>query len=160
MAAGDEQQKIGKRLVLGEPDGERMTLEMVNGLERLVVGEGERLGGHDSHQHAADQAGSAGRRDSVQIGKTEPRLGQRLAHQSVEPLEMGTGGDFGNDPAEPAMLGELAVDDIGQDRAARSARTGPTCRRRLDNGDRRFVAARFDAQYAHACLLASGGHLS
>ena len=133
---------------------------MVDGQERLVVGEGQRLGGHDAHQHAADQAGAAGGRDAVEIAEAQARLGQGLHHQPVEPFEMGAGGDFRHHAAEAAMLGQLAVDDIGQDATARTIREGTAFGRRFDDGDGRFVAACFDAQHAHACLLASRGHLS
>ena len=92
---------------------------MVDREERLVVREGDRLGGHDADHHAADQPGPAGRGDAVEIGKPSAGLGQRLGHQPVEPLEMGAGGDLRHHAAEAAMLGELAVDDIGQDSADR-----------------------------------------
>ena len=54
-----------------------------------------------------------------------------------------------------AVLGELAVDDIGQDPA-----DGSVPGRRLDDGDGRLVAACFDAQHAHPCRLASRAQLS
>ena len=154
MTARHQQQEIGKRHVFGEAHRKRVALQMIDGEERLVLGEGQRLGGHDAHHHAADQARPAGRGDPVEIGQIELRLSERLDHQPVEPLEMGARGDLGHHAAETAMLGHLAVDDIGQDAANRSI-----SRRRFDDGDRRFVAARFDAQHAHGGLLYSRAKL-
>ena len=103
-----------------------MAFEMIDGEERLVVREGHRLGRHDAHHHAADQARPAGRGDAVEVGEIEPRLGQRLGDQPVDPLEMGARGDLRHDAAEAAMLGQLAVDDVGEDAADRPcvARSG------------------------------------
>ena len=42
------------------------------------------------------------------------------ADQPVDALEMGARGDLRHHAAEAAMLGQLAVDDVGQDLAARS----------------------------------------
>jgi hypothetical protein len=83
------------------------------------------------------------------VSQAELGLGQRIGHQPVEPLEMGACGDLRHHAAEAAVLGQLAVDDIGQDPPHRLIPG-----RRLDDGDRRLVAARFDAQDAHPCLLA------
>ena len=158
MAARHQQQQIGKRHLLGEAHRQRVAFEMVDGEERLVVREGHRLGGHDAHHHAADQARPAGRGDAVEVAELEPRLGERLGHQPVDPLEMGARGDLRHHAAEAAMLGQLAVDDVGEDAPDRRI-ARRIVRRRLDHGDRRLVAARFDTQDAHARLLASGGVL-
>ena len=86
--------------------------------------------------------------------RPSPAVRQRFLDQPVQALEMGARGDFRHDAAEAPVLGQLAVDDVGQDRAERSGTV-----RRLDDGDRRLVAARFDSQHAHLCLLASAVHL-
>ena len=57
---------------------------------------------------------------------------------------------FTGNAAEPAMLGELAVDRIRQDPADRLRP-----RRTFDHGNGGLVAARFDSQHAHAGLLAA-----
>ena len=49
-----------------------------------------------------------------------------------------------NDAAEPAMLGKLAIDDVGEDPANRCIPFRP-----VDDGDRRLVATRFDAEDKH-----------
>jgi hypothetical protein len=132
-----------------------MAFEMIDGEEGLVVGEGQRLGRHHPHHHAADQARPAGRGDAVELGEIEAGGGQGILDQPVEALEMGARGDLRHHAAEAAMLGQLAVDHVGQDPADRRAAGG----RRLDDGHGRFVAARFDSHHMHACLLASAVHL-
>ena len=128
---------------------------MIDGEERHVVREGQRLGRHHAHHHAADQARPAGRGDAVEVVEVEPGLGQRVLDQPVDALEMGARGDLRHHAAEAAVLGQLAVDDVGEDAADAAWSPG----RRLDDGDGRLVAARFDAQDAHACLLASAARL-
>ena len=150
MAARHEQQQIGKRNRLGQPHRQSVAFEMIDGDEGLVVGEGQRLGGHDADHHAADQPRPAGRGDGVEIGQPDARFVERLGDQPVDPLQMRPRGDLRHHTAEPPMFGELAVDRVGQDPADR---LGPG--RALDHGDGRLVAARFDAQHAHAGLLAA-----
>ena len=82
--------------------------------------------------------------DAVEIVQAERGLGQRVVDQPVDALEMGAGGDLRHDAAEAAVLGLLAVDDVGEDAAH-----GLVPGRRLDDGDGGLVAARFDAQDAH-----------
>jgi hypothetical protein len=136
-----------------------MALEMIDGEEGLVVGEGQRLGRHHPHHHAADQAGAAGGGDAIERGEIEPGGRKSLLDQPVDTLEMGARGDFRHHAAEAAMLGQLAIDHIGQDPAERSIARGAADSRRLDDGDGRFVAARFNSHHTHACLLASAAHL-
>ncbi len=114
----------------------------------LLRAKARRLGRHHPHHDAADEARSAGGGDGVEIVETELRLGQRILDQAVDALEMGARGDLRHDAAEAAVLGLLAIDDVGQDAAH-----GPGPGWRLDDGDGGLVAARFDAQDAHACLL-------
>ena len=159
MTAGDQQQQIGKGDILAEPHRQRMTLEVIDGEEGLVVGEGQRLGRHHPHHHAADQAGPAGGGDAVEGGEIEAGGRQGVLDQPVDTFEMGARGDFRHHAAEAAMLAQLAVDHIGQDPAERSIAGGAARCRRLDDGDGRFVAARFNSHHTHACLLASAVHL-
>ena len=67
-----------------------MTFEMVDRDERLVVCEGQRLGGHDAHHHAADQPRPAGRGDGIEIGQADAGLvyvtDARAAGDSVTPV--------------------------------------------------------------------------
>ena len=123
---------------------------MIDRDEGLVVREGQRLGRHDAHHHAADQPRPAGRGDGVEIGQPDTRFVERLGDQPVDALEMRPRGDLRHHAAETPMLGELAVDCIGQNPADR---LGPGLA--FDHGDGGLVTARFDAQHAHAGLLAA-----
>src|SRR3546814_3830989 len=53
-----------------------------------------RSGGGQADHHAADQAGSGGDGDGVEIGQGDPGGGQALGDQAVEMLDMGAAGDF------------------------------------------------------------------
>ena len=57
-------------------------------------------------------------------GEIEPGSRKRLVDQPVDALEMGARGDFRHHAAEAAMLGQLAIDDVGQDPADRRAAGG------------------------------------
>ena len=131
-----------------------MALEVIDGQQRLVVRESQRLGGHDAHHHPADQTRSTGGGNAVKFVEAQSGLVQRLDEESVEAFEMGAGGDLRHDATEAAMLGELGIDDIGADEAERRSDSGYADIRRLDHGDRGLVAACFDTQHAHAGLLA------
>ena len=48
-----------------------VTLEMVDGNQRLVQGEGQRLGVGDPDQERTRQAGALGDRDGVEIGEAD-----------------------------------------------------------------------------------------
>ena len=83
MAARDQQQQIGKGHLFGQPHRQRMAFEMVDGEEGLVVGEGQRLGRHHAHHHAADQARPAGGGDAVELAELE--AGGRPSASSTSP---------------------------------------------------------------------------
>ena len=159
MATRHQQQQIGKVDRLGEPHGQCMTFEMIDGEERLAAREGDALGRHDADHDAADQAGPAGRRDGVEIVEAQLRLGQGRLDQPVDAFEMGAGSDLRHHAAEAAMLGELAVDDVGQDGADRGVACRSPSGRGFHHRHRRLVAARFDTQDAHGLYLASAAHL-
>ena len=69
MAAGDEEEEVGKLETVGEARGERVALEMIDGDERLVRGERDRLGRREADEHAADEAGTGGGGDGVDIAE-------------------------------------------------------------------------------------------
>ena len=103
MAARHKQQQIGKRDRLGQAHRQRMPFEMIDGDERLVVREGQRLGGHDADHHAADQPRPARRGDAVEIGETDACLVERLRDQPVDPFEMRARGDLRHDTTVNCM---------------------------------------------------------
>jgi hypothetical protein len=135
-----------------------VAFQMIDGEERLVVCKGHCLGGHHAHHHATDQPRPPGRGDAVEVAEPEPGLRERLGHQPIDPLEMSPRGDLGHHAAEAAVLGQLAVDHVRENTPDRGI-ARHIVGWRLDHGDRRLVAARFDTQDAHARLLASGGVL-
>ena len=76
MTAGGQEQAIRKGGRVGQPRGERVGFQMIDGDQRLVVHKRNRFRHRQPDDHPADQAGSGGRRNSVE--RTEPRL--RLVH--------------------------------------------------------------------------------
>ena len=123
VAAGDEEQEIGKGETVGQAGGQRVALEMIDRKQRLAGGERDRLGRGQADEDAADEAGAGGRGDRVDVGEAEARLAKRRGDDAVERLDMGARGDLGDDPAEGGMVGDLREHDVGQD-------APPTRRRR------------------------------
>ena len=121
-----------------------MALEMVDRQERLSCG--ERSPWPSSRPPSRRRSGRARRsrrcrRDRRARGR--PRPAPRSTMPSM-PLDMGARGDLRHHAAEAAVLGQLAVDDVGEEAADR-----PSPGSALDHGGRRLVAAGFDAQDAH-----------
>ena len=67
MAAGGEEQAIGKRRRVGEPRGERMRLQMIDRDQRLVVSKRDRLRRGQPDNDAADQARARRRGNAVEV---------------------------------------------------------------------------------------------
>ena len=142
MAAGHQQQKIGEaksfRRRIGQPGGQRVAFQVVDGDEGQVAHGGDGLGGHDADDHAADQARPAGRGDAVQLVEGQAGIGHGAGDQAVEMFQMGTRRDFRDDAAIGAMVGKLGQHDIGQDLPPVG-----------DHGGGRLVATRFDTENDH-----------
>ena len=79
VAAGREKQAIGKRRVVDQPCRQRMRFKMIDGDQRLVGDQRDRLGGGQPDDDTADQAGSCGGRDSVDGGDCLAGVAQGLA---------------------------------------------------------------------------------
>ncbi len=148
MAAGGEKQAIGKRHVVDQARRERMRLEMVDGDQRLLAHQGDRLGGGQSDDHAADQPGTGRGRDAVEVVEAAAGLAHRAADQEVEDLHMGARRDLRHHAAEGRVVGDLREHDVRQDLAA-PVRT-PFHHRR-----RGLVAGRLDAEDDHEVQSAS-----
>jgi hypothetical protein len=56
MAAGNEQQQIGKFDPVEQPRGERMAFEVIDGEQRLAMGERDGLGHGEADDDAAQEA--------------------------------------------------------------------------------------------------------
>jgi hypothetical protein len=66
MAAGGEEQAIRKSRVVGQPRGQRMRFKVIDGDQRLLGDQRDRLRGGQAHDHAADQPRPGRRRDPVE----------------------------------------------------------------------------------------------
>ena len=74
MAAGGEEEEVGKADAVGQPRGQRMAFEMVHGEKGLAGDERQRLGGGEPDEDAADQPGTRGRGDAVDVVERAVRL--------------------------------------------------------------------------------------
>ena len=73
VAAGGEEQAIGKRQRAGQPRRQRVGLEMVDRDQRRIVHHRDRLGGGEPDDHAADQAGAGGGGHRRQVAQSRRR---------------------------------------------------------------------------------------
>ena len=74
VAAGGEEQAIGKRRRVGQPRGERMRFQMIDRDQRLLADQRDRLGGGQADDDAADQSRPGGRGDAVDRVEAAPGL--------------------------------------------------------------------------------------
>ncbi len=144
VAAGNQQQQIGKPDIVREPGGERMRFEMVDREERLLRGPGDALCRHRSDDQPADQPGTGGRRHAIELFDARLGFGERAPDQPCDMVEMRPRGDLRHDAAIGRMLGQLGVDQIGPDQRARAV---------ADHRDRSLVAARLDAENSQAACM-------
>lgn len=147
MAARNQQSEIGKVQPLGQPAGERMGLEVIDGDEGLVGRERQRLGRGEADENAADEARAGGSRYGVDAGDIGSRRIQRTDDQPLQHIDMGAGGDLRHDAAIGRVLGDLAHHLIGENVPAIAADA------RGHDGDRRLVAGGFNAENAHGRVL-------
>ena len=97
-----------------------MALEVVDREQRQAVHRGDRLGGDEADDQAADQARAGAGRDAGELAKAQPGLGHDPGDQPVEDLDMGARGDLGHDAAERRMSVLLA------EQASASTRRSPS----------------------------------
>ena len=71
-----------------------MPLDVVNGIERLIVGDGQGARRQDADQQAATQASTVGDGNAVEIVPVATGLVERLLDDWQNYLDMATGGDF------------------------------------------------------------------
>ncbi len=142
MAAGDEQHQIGKTQTIGEPRGQRVAFQVIDGIERLAGRPRDRLAGHQSDDQAADQTGTTCRSNRIDVVERHAGPQQRLLDQRVERFDMGARGNLRNHAAIGAVLFQLAQDDVAED-ASLAVFVAQ------HDGSRGFVAACFYAEDAH-----------
>ena len=145
MAARDEQQKIGEGDVVGQPRRERVTLEVVDGDERLPERQGQGLAGRQAHHDATHKPGACRGRDPVEMFELHSGPVQRPLDQAIDDLDMGARGDLRHDAAEGRVVGDLAHDFVRQDFAA-------ALLPKPHHAGSGFIAGRLDAQNAHCTL--------
>ena len=82
------------------------------------------------NHNAADQAGSCGCRNGIDVIEGHACVGQRSLHKWCHQFSMGTGYNFRDDAAKGAMMVLLTGECVGQN-----------CAIGTHNGRRRFIAA-------------------
>ena len=147
MPARDQQQQVGE-LEIGsdEAGAERVTLQVVDREQRLVVDRGDRLSGHQPHHDRPDQAGAGGGGHAVKLGEADGGLLHRAGDEAVEMLDVAARGDLRHHAAVGRVVGALGEHDVGQ----HPALAGHDCGCRL-------VAARLDAEDDHGRALSDRG---
>ncbi len=76
-----------------------MAFEVIDGDQRLVCRQRQRLGHDQPDEDTADQAGAGGCRYGVNVVKLHSRFGEDILDQLGEDLDMGASGDLGDDAA-------------------------------------------------------------
>ena len=141
VAAADQhrQHRLRQRTVLELVDGD-VRGEVVDAVERLAEPDRERLGGRDTDEQRAGQAGSAGDGDRVDVVRRDAgRLAGPLDGRDHR-LEVRPAGDLGHDAAEPGVLVDAARDRVGQQRVAADDPDAGLVAGGLDAEDERFVS--------------------
>ena len=112
-----------------------MADQVVDGVERLAERQRERLGGADADHEGSGEARAARDGDRVDLGECDPGLGERGIQRRAQRLEVGAGGDLGDDAAVAGVLVHRAGDRVGQQLGA------------AHDADAGLVAARLDAEH-------------
>lgn len=95
-----------------------MAFQMVDGDQRLVMGQRYRLGRRQPYEQSTEEAGSSGRGDGIEVFERKARLAQRLADKPVQMLHMGTRCNLGNNSTVNGVFGRLRQHDVAQDVSA------------------------------------------
>lgn len=109
--------------------------QVVDRVERFAGGDGERLGRADPHHEGSGQARAGGDGDRVNVRERYVRLRERLVQGRDEGVEVGAGGDLGNDPAEADVFVHGGGHGVRQQGGA------------ADNADAGLVTGGLDAEH-------------
>ena len=116
MTAASEQQQVGKLEPLIDQTGtEGMAFEMIDRDQRLVRRKRQPLADKQANHHSADQSGTGGRGDGVDLSNGDVGLVQHLADQAGKDFDMGAGGDFRDHAPERAVGVILPDHRLGED---------------------------------------------
>ena len=147
MAAGGEEQAIGKSGRFGEPRGECMTFEMIDREQRLVVRQRDGFCRGQADDDAANQSRTCRRSNPIERLERNLRLAHRFGDNAIERFDVGAGGDLGDDATEFGVLTDLRPHDIGQNAPAAVVATA-------HHRGGCFIAGRLDAEDQHRCSIA------
>ena len=144
MPAGDEQRdrRVLERFAI-EQVGADVSDEVVDGVERLVERDRERLGGADADHEGARETRPARHGDRVELGEAHLSFRERLLDCGAERLEVRSRGDLGHDAAVAGVLVHRRGDDVREQRRA------------AHDADAGLVAARLDAEHQWRVMPAS-----
>ena len=92
--------------------GADVSLDVVDGDQRLVKGIGKSLGAAHARQQRTHQPGAVGHGDGVNVVKGHLRFLQRLIHHAVNGVHMGAAGDLGDHAAVYGMQRNLRKDGV------------------------------------------------
>jgi len=126
-----------------------VTFEVVDGDERFLQREGERLGVGDADEQGAGESGAFGDGDGVEVGECEAGAGDGLAHDGDDVAQVLARGELRHDAAEDGVHLHLRGDDVGEDLRARA-----------HDGCGGLVAGAFDAEDYFLRFAGYGWHLS
>ena len=136
VSAADQQRDGGVFDVLaGEQIGGDVPDEVVDGVQRLVEADGERLGGADADHERSGQTRPARDGHGIHVGEGDAGLGDGCVDRRLQSFEVRPGGDLGHDPAEAGVLVHRARDGVAEQGAA------------PDDADAGLVATGLDAEH-------------
>ena len=104
MPAGHQQQQIRECYIVTDAGSESMPFQMINGDKRLIQRDRQGFGRHNADNHAADEPRPWRRSNSVYIFQRQPGFGKALFQNTVNMIQMRTGGYFGNNTAKRLMF--------------------------------------------------------
>ena len=122
-------------LPLLEQDGVDVAFKVVDGDERLIESESERLRIADSDEEGAGESGPLRNGYRVDRFVSVPGIGQGLPHHWYDGAQMFAGCKFGDDSAVRLVRGDLRRDHVGNEFLSRA-----------NDGGRSFIAGAFDAE--------------
>lgn len=103
--------------------------EVVDAVERQTERVGEGLGAYQADLEGAGEAGAGGHGDRVELVGTEPGPVEGPADDRIEGVQVGAGGDLGDDAAEAGVLVHAGGDHVREEAAVlHDARAGLVAR--------------------------------
>jgi hypothetical protein len=132
MAAGDEQRDVRQRDRALELHRQEVALEMVDADERQLPRVGDGLGRAQADEQRADQSGTVGGGDGIDLVERERRLVQRALDRRRQCAHVAARGELGDDAAVGAVDVVLRGDDAGAHLAIDQHRGGGVVARALD----------------------------